>query len=185
MRAGLIGHPVGHSISPVFQQAAFDALSLQVVYERWDTPPELLQQRISELRADEFLGANVTVPHKRAVVSWLDETTADVQLTGAANTIVKRNERLVGYNTDVGGFRRALSEDLGYDAVHKSVAVLGAGGRSAGCRGRAGTGESEPNIRLEPHGGSGGRAGGGAGAQAHGATRSRCARRWRGRHRRL
>jgi len=127
-RAGLIGHPVGHSISPVFQQAAFDALSMSVRYERWDTPGPALQRRVLELRADEFLGANVTVPHKQAVLSYLDDTTADVDLIGAANTIVKRGELLIGHNTDVEGFRRALTDDLGFAAQGKQAVVLGAGG---------------------------------------------------------
>jgi len=127
-RAGLIGHPVGHSISPVFQQAAFDALLMNVRYERWDTPVPALERRVLELRAAEFLGANVTVPHKQAVVSYLDDITGDVQLIGAANTIVKRGALLIGHNTDVEGFRRALTDDLGYAPQGKDAAVLGAGG---------------------------------------------------------
>src|SRR5437870_2928956 len=92
--AGLIGHPVGHSISPRFQQAAFDHCGLPAVYELWDTDAAGLSHRIDGLRGGRFLGANVTIPHKQAVLPLVDQTAAEVSLTGAANTIVNRDGRL-------------------------------------------------------------------------------------------
>jgi shikimate dehydrogenase len=103
-------------------------MSIPVRYERWDTPAEGLSERVLALRNDEFLGANVTVPYKQAVLRFLDDLTEDVHVTGAANTIVKQSKRLVGHNTDVGGFRRALRDHFGYSANGKTAAVLGAGG---------------------------------------------------------
>lgn len=131
-RVGLIGHPVGHSISPQFQQAAFDALSLPIRYERWDTPEGTLEASVRRLRRAPYLGANVTVPHKQAVIELLDEVTGEAKVTGAVNCIVRRADRLNGYNTDVGGFRRALREELGISPAGKAVAVLGAGGAARG-----------------------------------------------------
>jgi shikimate dehydrogenase len=127
-RAGLIGFPVAHSISPQFQQAAFDALSISVRYERWETAPGDLPRRIAGLRDDAIVGANVTVPHKQAVVSLADELAAEARIVGAANTLVKRDGRLIAYNTDVGGFRRAIENEFGHIPRNTRAAVIGAGG---------------------------------------------------------
>ena len=69
---GIIGYPLGHSISPAFQQAAFDELGIDCSYERWPTPPDELEERIRSLRKADVLGANVTVPHKQAVLKLVD-----------------------------------------------------------------------------------------------------------------
>ncbi|HLZ71279.1 MAG TPA: shikimate dehydrogenase [Dehalococcoidia bacterium] len=125
---GLIGDPVGHSISPVFQQAALDALGIAARYERWQTPAADLPARIALLRHEPYLGANVTVPHKEAVLALLDEVDHLARRAGAVNTIRREGDRLLGFNTDVAGFRRALREAGGFDAGGKRVIVLGAGG---------------------------------------------------------
>lgn len=125
---GLIGHPVGHSISPLFQQAAFDALRLPFRYQAWDTTPADLAARVGALRSGERVGANVTVPHKEAVLPLLDEVSAEARATGAVNTIVRREGQLAGYNTDIAGFADTLREDGGFDVSGARVCVLGAGG---------------------------------------------------------
>lgn len=125
---GLIGHPVGHSISPAFQQAALDALAIDARYARWDTPPEALAARVEALRRPPFLGANVTVPHKEAVIALLDDVDDLARRTGAVNTIVRDGERLSGSNTDIAGFRRALRAAGGFSVAGKRAVVLGAGG---------------------------------------------------------
>ncbi|HEU5439065.1 MAG TPA: shikimate dehydrogenase [Ktedonobacterales bacterium] len=111
---GLIGFPVGHSLSPRMQQAAFDALGISARYVLWETPPTELPARVAALREPEILGANVTIPHKAAVPPLLDETTEGARLVGAVNTIVRiettSGVRLAGHNTDVPGLRRALAE---------------------------------------------------------------------------
>jgi len=127
-RAGLIGHPVAHSISPIFQQAAFDALHIAARYEAWDTPVAELPGRVARLREEPYLGANVTVPHKQHVLSLLDNVDPLALQAGAVNTIYKRGGRLHGANTDVEGFRRALREEGGYNAAGSTAVVLGAGG---------------------------------------------------------
>lgn len=126
-RAGVIGHPLGHSISPVLFEAAFRAAGVDATYEAWDTPPEALRGRIDALRGDEFFGANVTVPYKEEVVPMLDALDEVAARVGAVNTIVQDAGALRGHNTDVYGFRRAL-EETGFDLRGKRAVVLGTGG---------------------------------------------------------
>lgn len=125
---GIIGYPLGHSASPAFQQAAFDHLGIDASYLAWETPPDAISEQMESLRGPGLLGANVTVPHKQAVVPFLDEVSQAAQDTGAVNTIVNREGRLTGHNTDVTGFLRALQEDAGFQAQGKRALVLGAGG---------------------------------------------------------
>ncbi len=127
-RAGVIGHPLGHTLSPVLFKAAFEAAGVDATYEAWDTPPDTLQGRIDSLRAGDFFGANVTIPHKQAVVPLLDGTSEPAAKVGAVNTIVHANGMLTGHNTDVAGFARALREDGGFDAKGKKTMLLGSGG---------------------------------------------------------
>lgn len=125
---GVIGHPLKRSLSPVFQQAALDALGLDIIYEAWATTEDELAERIAGLRDPERLGANVTIPHKEAVVPLLDEVDDLSRRVGAVNTIADREGRLTGHNTDVSGFLRALREDGGFDTSGARVLVAGAGG---------------------------------------------------------
>jgi shikimate dehydrogenase len=125
---GVITDPNKRSTSPVFQQAAIDALGLGMVYQRWPTPPEGLATRVTGLRAPSVLGANVTIPHKEAVMPMLDELDPLVRRVGAVNTILNREGKLFGYNTDVEGFLRALRDDAGFHTEGAHAIVLGAGG---------------------------------------------------------
>jgi shikimate dehydrogenase len=127
-RAGVIGHPLGHSLSPPIFQAALDAMGIDAQYEPWPTPPDELEARIAGLRADDVLGANVTIPHKEAIVPFLDRLDERAERVGAVNTVANESGQLVGYNTDVPGFSRALRDDAGFDPSRKRVAVIGAGG---------------------------------------------------------
>ena len=127
-RVVLIGHPVAHSLSGAMQQAAFDALGVDAAYELWDRPPIALPESIEELRGDDFLGANVTIPHKERVVPLVDRQTEEAHATGAVNTITKEGRRLIGHNTDVAGFRVALDRLVGKQKMPRHAVVLGAGG---------------------------------------------------------
>ena len=127
-RVVLIGHPVAHSLSGAMQQAAFDQLGIDASYELWDRPPIELADAIAELRGDDFLGANVTIPHKERVVPMVDRLTEEGQATGAVNTITREGKRLVGHNTDVAGFRVALDKLVGKQKMPRAAVVLGAGG---------------------------------------------------------
>ncbi|MEW6540185.1 MAG: shikimate dehydrogenase [Bacillota bacterium] len=123
----LLGHPVHHSYSPAMQNAAFRAAGLNLVYLAAAVPPERLVAAVAAVAALDMPGANVTVPHKERVTSFLDEVVPEARLLGAVNTIVHRDGRLVGHNTDGTGFLRALRE-AGYDARGEAAVVLGAGG---------------------------------------------------------
>jgi shikimate dehydrogenase len=127
-RVVLIGHPVAHSLSGSMQQAAFDALGIDARYELWDRAPIALADAIGELRADEFLGANVTIPHKERVVPLVDRLTEEAHATGAVNTVTREGKRLVGHNTDVPGFKVALDRLVGRQKMPRQAIVLGAGG---------------------------------------------------------
>ncbi len=129
MQAGVIGYPLKHSISPQFQQPAFDALGLGVSYRAYETPPADLPAFVAGLRSPEWLGCNVTIPHKQAVFSLMDEVTDEARLIGAVNTIIRgRDGQLIGHNTDAEGFLRALTSDAGFDPAGAAVVLLGAGG---------------------------------------------------------
>ena len=131
LHVGLIGFPVEHSLSPVFQQAAFDALGLEVRYELWSTTIEEMSQRVASLRSPEFLGANVTVPHKQRAYALMESVSDLARRAGAVNTIVKRDGDLYGENTDVAGFLAPLA-NRGLQPREMSVIVLGAGGAARG-----------------------------------------------------
>ncbi len=130
--AGIIGHPVGHSLSPAFQSAAFRHCGLDVRYELWDTLPDELSGRVARLRDPGCLGANVTIPYKEAVIPLLDDLGGQSARVGAVNTIVNRDGRLFGFNTDGPGFIDALRGEARFDPAGHTVALLGAGGTARG-----------------------------------------------------
>jgi shikimate dehydrogenase len=125
---GLIGKPLAHSISPAFQQAALDHLRIAARYELWETEQDALGERVAGVRDAGCLGANVTVPYKELVIPLLDEVDPLAGRIGAVNTVVNRDGRLCGYNTDMTGFARALREEGDFDASGAHVVLLGAGG---------------------------------------------------------
>jgi len=125
---GLIGYPIKHSISPYFQQAALDHYQLDICYELWETSPEKLRDIVDNLRKPQNLGANITVPHKETVLPLLDKVDDLASSIGAVNTIVKRDDRLLGFNTDAYGFIEALRKEGHFEPEGKRVVILGAGG---------------------------------------------------------
>jgi shikimate dehydrogenase len=127
-RVVLIGHPVAHSLSGEMQQAAFDELGIDAKYELWDRAPIELADAVAELRTEDFLGANVTIPHKERVVPMVDRLTEEGAATGAVNTVTREGKRLIGHNTDVTGFKVALDKLVGRQKMPKQAVVLGAGG---------------------------------------------------------
>lgn len=125
--AGLIGDPVEHSLSPVMHNAAFRALGLEGEYRLWQTTLDDLAARIDAVRDDACLGANVTVPHKQAVLPYLDEVSTTARRIGAVNTIIPRDGTLAGDNTDAYGFARSLEVIAGTGGLDLAI-VVGAGG---------------------------------------------------------
>lgn len=128
---GVVGDPVEHSISPAMHQPALDAMRIPAVYGRWQTSLEELPDRINSLRATQVIGANITVPHKQNVVPLVDDVSKRALRAGAVNTILNRNGRLFGDNTDVYGLARSLQlHDDKLDGCQ--AVVLGAGGAARG-----------------------------------------------------
>jgi len=127
-RCYLIGYPVGHSMSALMQNAAFEELGLGYRYELKPVRPEALGGfTADEMRGEAVRGANVTIPHKVSIMGHLDEVDPEAAAIGAVNTIVNEGGRLKGYNTDGRGAMRALEEAYGDLRGAKSV-VIGAGG---------------------------------------------------------
>ena len=131
-KLGIIGYPIGHSISPVFQQAALDHCGIDATYHAWEVESYRLAEFIQGLRSPGVMGINVTVPHKEAVIPHLDKVDQWAARAGAVNTIVNQGGRLSGHNTDGQGFLRALREAACFNPRGRRVLVLGAGGAARG-----------------------------------------------------
>ena len=129
---GIIGYPIGHSISPRFQQAALDSCGIDAEYRAYPVAPEDVGKFVAGLRQPGILGINVTVPHKEAVIPFLDEIDDWAAEAGAVNTIVNRQGRLTGHNTDGYGFLRALQQGGSFQPRGRRTLILGAGGAARG-----------------------------------------------------
>lgn len=125
---GIIGHPVAHSLSPLMQNAALAAMGLDYIYVPFPVPSEGVAAAVNGLRALGVAGFNVTIPHKSAVIPFLDGLSPEALRIGAVNTVNREGDRLVGYNTDGIGFLQSLRDDLGFHPAGLTVLVLGAGG---------------------------------------------------------
>jgi shikimate dehydrogenase len=125
----LIGDPVEHSMSPVMHNTAYTKLGLDYAYIPFHVKPDGLGKAVEGLRALHVRGFNVTIPHKVAVIPWLDGLDPLAEKIGAVNTVVNTDGELRGYNTDAEGFLKALLEH-GIKPKGKKIVVLGAGGAS-------------------------------------------------------
>jgi shikimate dehydrogenase len=125
---GIMGSPIEHSLSPVMHNAAFEAMGLHAVYVPFSVKAEDLGKATLSLRALGVSGVNVTIPHKGAVIEFLDELDATAKQIGAVNTVVQRNRKLYGYNTDGPGFMLSLHKDAHFDPSGKRAVIIGAGG---------------------------------------------------------
>ena len=126
----LIGHPVGHSLSPAMHNAAFAADGLDYVYVCLDVAPEYLPAAVKGAAALTLRGFNVTMPHKQAMVGLVDELDEGASISGAVNTVVVEDGILRGYNTDGGGMVLACRE-AGIELAGRRALILGAGGAAA------------------------------------------------------
>lgn len=124
----MLAHPAGHSISPTMHNAAFEKLGINAHYEALDVPPDSLEAVVAGLRQKDVYGANVTIPHKLAVLPLMDALSEAAKQIGAVNTIVNEEGKLHGHNTDATGFLRALRDDGQFSPKSKRVVMLGAGG---------------------------------------------------------
>lgn len=124
---GVIGDPVEHTLSPVVHNAAFSKLKLDFIYVAFRVEKEELENAISGMRGLGIHGLNVTMPHKNAVINYLDKIDSTAKFIGAVNTIVNDDGKLVGFNTDGVGAVKALQEN-GLHLTGKKMLLLGAGG---------------------------------------------------------
>jgi len=125
---GLLGDPVSHSFSPLMHNHAFAQYDIDAVYVPFHVSPSKLSEAAAGLRALQISGVNVTIPHKEAILPFLDEINPSAQLIGAVNTIVNVDGNLVGYNTDSSGFLRSIYQELAFQPAGHDVVLLGAGG---------------------------------------------------------
>ncbi len=150
---GVLGWPVAHSMSPVMHNAAIRAAGLNACYVPLPCPPEALGEVVAGLRGVGFLGANVTIPHKQAVIEHLDGLSEESRFTGSVNTLYREGDRLMGTTTDATGAVLNLRQ-AGIELDGKTVAVLGTGGAARAlafvlARGRcAGTGGRPETFHL-------------------------------------
>ena len=126
---GVIGDPIGHSLSPVIHNAAFNEEGLDYLYVSFRVKKEALGEAIRGMRALNIRGLNVTIPHKVAIIPFLDKLDHLAEQIGAVNTVVNDNGILTGCNTDAEGFLRALLE-RGIEPKGENAVILGAGGAS-------------------------------------------------------
>ncbi|MFN2221701.1 MAG: shikimate dehydrogenase [Chloroflexota bacterium] len=127
---GVFGCPVAENPTIVMQEAAFQALGLNWRYLTVEVRPEDLADAMRGLRAFNMRGINLTIPHKVAVLQYLDDVSPDARLMGAVNTVRRQGNRLVGENTDGKGFLVSLKNEARMEPARKNVVVLGAGGAS-------------------------------------------------------
>ena len=123
----IIGDPVEHSLSPIMHNAAFNKLGLNLVYVAFTVTRNELNEAVSGARSLGLRGLNVTMPHKNAVMKYLDKVDSTAKSIGAVNTILNNNGKLIGFNTDGTGAMIALQEN-GISPVGKKMVLLGAGG---------------------------------------------------------
>lgn len=129
---GIIGFPIAHSLSPLMQNAALRAEGIDGIYLPFSVAPDDLPAAVAGLRALQVRGFNVTIPHKIAIMPFLDELAPTAQEAGAVNTVVNVDGRLVGHNTDGDGLICSLQRDLGAEPGGLHVLLVGAGGAARG-----------------------------------------------------
>jgi shikimate dehydrogenase len=123
----IIGNPVDHSLSPVMHNAAFKELRLNLVYVAFKVTSGELETAVLGAKSLGLQGLNITMPHKQAVMKYLDEVDVTAKSVGAVNTVLCKNGKLIGYNTDGRGAISALQEN-GVYTEEKKMVILGAGG---------------------------------------------------------
>ena len=123
----VIGNPIDHSLSPKLHNHWFKENNIDAIYEKKKIEEKNLQNIISEIKEKKINGINVTVPFKKSVIPYLDKLSREAEQTQSVNTIILKNENLVGHNTDISGFTKAI-RSLNFDIEGKKIFILGAGG---------------------------------------------------------
>lgn len=129
IKFAVIGHPLSQSLSAVMHNAMFKELGLDGTYETLDTDSEDLISRVKQLKSQDYSGFNVTIPHKVPITLFLDEFDRSADIAGCANTVkIMPDKSLVGYNTDIYGFKTAIPASTQQNLKGNTVSILGTGG---------------------------------------------------------
>jgi shikimate dehydrogenase len=128
IRLGVLGDPVAHSLSPQMQNAALRHCQMDMQYARFQIAPEELETALRLLPKLDFIGVNLTIPHKIPALAIMDELHPHAREIGAVNTVLVQDKKLIGYNTDGPGFVRAIRSEFSMDLRDLRVMLLGAGG---------------------------------------------------------
>ena len=123
----VIGNPIDHTLSPILYNRWLKENNINATYDKKKIDKEDLQSIISEIKQKKIHGINVTVPFKKTVIPYLDKLSPEAERTQSVNTIILSNNTLVGHNTDISGFTKAIN-DLNFNIEGKKIFVLGAGG---------------------------------------------------------
>ncbi len=123
----VIGNPIEHSLSPKLHNFWIQENNINAIYEKRKINKDEIQKIINEIKNEKINGVNVTVPYKKAVIPFLDKLTPLAEKIQSVNTIFMKDNKVIGDNTDMGGFVQSL-KDIDYDVKNKKVFILGAGG---------------------------------------------------------
>ncbi|MBT2602509.1 shikimate dehydrogenase [Bacillus sp. ISL-53] len=125
---GVMGDPIAHSMSPDIHNDAFEKENIEAVYHHFHVTKEGLNDAVKGMKALGIEGFNITIPHKTSIIPFLDEVDELALAIGAVNTVVNKNGRFIGYNTDGKGFFKSLCDEISGDIKAKKTLVIGAGG---------------------------------------------------------
>ena len=125
----VIGNPIKHSLSPLIHNYWFEKNKIEASYEKKQLEESELKNIIQEIREEKIFGINITVPFKQKIIPFLDELSQIAQVTSSVNTVYKKNNKIIGDNTDVSGFQVSLLESAEKKQI-KSALLIGAGGVS-------------------------------------------------------
>ncbi|MDM5359803.1 shikimate dehydrogenase [Peribacillus sp. RS7] len=125
---GVMGDPIAHSMSPDIHNDAFEKENIEAVYHHFHVTNEGLNDAVKGMKALGIEGFNITIPHKTSIIPFLDEVDELALAIGAVNTVVNKNGRFIGYNTDGKGFFKSLCDEISGDIKAKKTLVIGAGG---------------------------------------------------------
>ena len=123
----VIGNPINHSLSPKLHNYWLEQNNINAVYEKVKLEENEIENFFLKIKNQEISGCNVTVPFKKLVIPFLDKLSSEAEHTQSVNTICFHNGDLVGHNTDIGGFQKAINS-LDYKVKDKKILILGAGG---------------------------------------------------------
>ncbi|MFA6988880.1 MAG: shikimate dehydrogenase, partial [Candidatus Gastranaerophilaceae bacterium] len=128
-KLGILGYPLGHSLSPFMHNAALKNLGLSGSYEKLEYPPEELENAVKFIKNNGFSGINVTIPFKIDILKYLDEIDSAAEAVGSVNTLkISKEGKITGYNTDVYGFLNAFDNNTVSETLQKTAAIIGNGG---------------------------------------------------------